>query len=356
MQKAQVNDYLLIKQKLDNDKEVTSVILVKKVDGDTITAVIPEYNHLFDTTAKYELSDYSTKIIANLGSEPAITQINGHRVISAVGFKRHTHLGKIHFFFKPGKKLIKDLFPILDALYLQVHNKGLDIIFSELSFEIYNDKNLTGRKAVQYYYDKEYSIRTIRIYAEEELLSQDVDNYVSALISAFTMSIPGFILNHSAVAGKWAAAFCALSHVESIDKNSIDTLVQDFLDNNASGQTLSQYIKTLDNDREENPVSERDIFKLHAKTAAKLYKLTVKDLDNMSADALQADTLKTIITANTFESWGLLMSCYSYLEPYSKNLKTFIAGAFYLYLTDSTLPQPIRDRCKSTFTTIKLDE
>ena len=76
----------------------------------------------------------------------------------------------------------------------------------------------------------------------------------------------------------------------------------------------------------------------------------------MSADALQADMLKTIITANTFESWGLLMSCYSYLEPYSKNLKTFIAGAFYLYLTDSTLPQPIRDRCKSTFTTIKLDE
>lgn len=346
MQKAQVGDYLFIKYQNEKDEEQTGIVLVKKVNDTSLDCIIPEYNHLFDTSNNYELSgNNAIKIIANLGNEPKVKHINGNRVFGSIGFKKHEHLGKIHFFFKPSKSTIKNLFPLLDAMYSQACNKGFDAVFSLLAFEVYNDKKLTGHKSVQYYRNKELNLKVIRIYIDDEL-APDTEEYVNALLKAVAVAISESILALEYNASRWAADFCKLSHVELVNKDSVDALIQNFLSENSTGTSLSQYIRSLPNDRDEDPITDRDIFKLHAKTAAKLYKLTVKDLDNISKDAAQMDLLKTIIEANTLEFLGLLKSCFAYLEPYTKNLKTFVAGAYYLYLTDSKMPESIKNRCK----------
>ena len=346
-----VGDFLYVNFKSDN-QEARFIVKVKKIVDTNVICQNVDSGHITGVTFTIpiyynEKSEFS--IIANLGSSPIVNYIDGLSTkASAGGITVEGIPNKIYFFFKPSKEEISTYKKSFASFYDRLRLHNIDKFLREVYFEVRDldslkvSKNTIARYALD--------LNRIQI-VSSRFLAYDQEMNVHDLLHEYSHHLYRKIAKDTYVMSLWAETFSNSFSCVIAYEDHIKQLVEDFL---VSNESLSNFIKGLDNENEDyrTKLSDRQLFKKYVTCAAKIFKLTVKDLNNLSKSG-KYDTLEKILFKN-IQPLAIRITKDSELSSYSStNLKEFFAEVMSTYLEGKPIPNDESNACKKTLDIIR---
>lgn len=314
------------------------VLRVKSVEtnGTIVAKPAPEY-HISDVdevTLKVQ-NDPNILIIANLGSNPAVSSIGGCNTRSYIGTKTLDGYGKVYFFYKPSSK--EDMKFIIDGLESakeRLAANNIEFALKNVHISIHNSLSMASTNTMLGCYDRKY--KNICIFADR--IQDQNESMTHTILHEFAHFIYSLISKQKELATDWTEAFYEISSKVEASADDLKRYAENFL---VSGQDLSSYVKSLDNENEDytTGLTERQLFKKYLAISAKYYGLSYKDLVLFSKQD-RFDLLEHILMDNITPVTVRVINKAKSTSQYStKNIKEFFAEALAYYLEGTKIQQ-----------------
>lgn len=344
-----VGDYLYVRETGEHSSHF--VVKVKSIDDTRAFCKDVSTGHLtgiYDVLSFTGNIDADIELIANLGDKPKVKSIDGlptHDVVGKISSLEGYR--PIWFFYKPSKEVLtsyKDAFAHLRDILKKF---SVDQYLEEINFEVHNSDSIKASKDTIAMYIKDLS--RVRIISEQvsdlETSKVDLEVFTKALTHEFAHHLYVKIRKNTMLMSAWAEAFSDISKC-ALASNSLKRLVEDFL---VSGNTFSSFMKTLDNENDDytTGLSDRQLFKKYSSYAARLYKLSVKDLDNLSRQG-KFDVLEKVLLKD-IQPFAVRVVASDVISKYgSKSLTEYFAEVFSAYFTGVVLSKNLSSLIKKT--------
>ena len=351
-----VGDYLFTR--LADDVSAKLVVKVISV-GDNVaycrdvsTGHITGANLSISFSENYEST---LELLANLGTKPKVKTIDGLPTRDAVGkISSLDGYKPIWFFYKPEKEELKSYKEAFKRIKELLEKFNLDQYLQEIYFEVHNNESIKASKDTVALYKTTFSqiqIISNQVNRIDEALV-DIDEFNHAVLHEFAHHLYLKIKKNTMLMSAWAEAFSEISKC-ALASSTLKKLVEDFL---VSGSSLTGFLKSLDNENEDyaTHLSDRQLFKKYCAQAAKLYKLSVKDLDNLSKQG-KFTTLEKILLKDIQPLAIRVVSSDAISKYGSKSLLEYFAEAVSAYLTGVVLSKNLSSLIKKTLDIINQD-
>lgn len=319
-----VGDHLYIRSP---DKKTNLVVRVKSISKPNI--IVKEASTYHFSPAFTVTPDWT--IIANLGSDPAVPNIDGLPTKSYIGYKKLSKYStKLYFFYKPEKEYISNIENIFNDAFLCLRKNKIDQFIPDLVFDIHSKQTYKAPKnALGFFSNK---TNQIRLYADK--LECDTDKFKHAILHEMSHYFRK-LLAKDEILSEWTVRFAEISDKVCIQNSRLKEIIESFL---VSNTNLSSFCKTLDNEDDDSQMgmlSDRKLFKSYVASAARYYNLSSKDINTLSKNG-KYDLLEKILL-NEMLPLAVRVTKGTVSEYATKNQEEFFAEVLAFYLEGKVL-------------------
>lgn len=330
-----------------------SVVRVKSVSsGEIATVKSAQYYHIAEAEEEtFNAKSLESKlvVIANLGQTPAVSSIGGCLTRSYIGVKTINDDIKVYFFYKPTKEDLKYVIDSFSSFYNRVKANNLVAALHAVYFCAHTGLTFPSSSKMMGCFEKQYNNICVLF---DRLEAQEGNAAVHTLLHEFSHYFYTFVAKQEELVSDWTEAFYKISSRAEVSEEKIKSFVEEFL---VSGQPLSLYIKTLDDENEDfvSLLTDRALFKKYVSLSAKYYGLTYKDIVLFSKQDkfdLLEDILMDKITPIVVR---VVNKAKSTSEYSTKSMKEFFAEAIAYYMEGIKLNSDLARLCERTLSYIR---
>lgn len=334
IQKGDVVVASLVENNYDHKKTFLGKVLSANSSNRVTIAQCKNY-HIPKLRVIHEGLDGSQHIHLNLGSNPLMGDIYGHRISDVRRFKlEHDHLGDLHFFYRPEKDVKTALVKTGNIVNKRLSKIGLDkILGDEIVWEI---KPFTGEKYAGMYYRsvKDGIPNRIQIFPEK----MDIQDFPYVFLHELGHHIHlEYARKNDQLESRWLKVFNTTIEVLDVPKEESSRLLKTLL----SGETVpSRFKGTLEDD------DSKEYFKLIVGWISKAHSVSTRDLDTLFRTE-RFDEIEYLWPRKSVLSKRNLKPEVS--EYGTKNVKELVAESIAFHLCGKKLPSKIEKLLKQTF-------
>ena len=309
------NDYLVVMQDKGGDYLARAL---EDGDGKTVEAVVEKNVHIQGQRHTLTVSGKDIKL--NLGADPKPGKVYGIDVGNLYrGSKIHDDFGKVCFFYKPDKEVVKDLWHAMSRVAKKLRKLGLEFLLDDIMWEIqrYQKEPHSG----MFVKSKKENIPDRIQFKPESISALD---YEYILYHEIGHNLHMCYATGKKLNAQWLRLFNTSIRVATVRKDTATSLLDQMLDQ----QDLPSDFKG------QLPEEEALAFKWIVRTIQSVNGLNLKDLDILfEADC--HDDIRKVWPARTLPRKDLQPIVSEYA---TKNYYELVAEAFAFHMTGKKLP------------------
>lgn len=277
-------------------------------------------------------------VVLNLGSNPAPGKVYGHDV-SALYYtkKAHDEFGDIHFFYKPEKEVVKNLWAALDKVAKILTKHKLQFLLEDVVFEV---MPFNGEKYAGMFIKSKGDKILSRIQIKPEALPATEYGYV--LLHELGHRLHLDFIKSKKINATWLKLFNTSIRVATVKKEVSAAILEDLL---GQEDLPSDFKGQLGED-------DALAFKWIVRTIQSVNALSIKDMDTLF-EADMKDEIRKLWPVRTIPRKELEPVVSEYA---TKNYKELVAESFAFHLIGKKLPEPIVRLVEKTISLAKVKQ
>ncbi len=310
------NDYFIFK---DGTRDHLARALADST-GD-VEAVLEKLSHI--GTARTTLTVVKKALVLNLGANPQHGKVYGLDVTNLYRAKKeHDDFGMIHFFYRPEKQVVKDLWSAMTKVHGILKKRGLEFLLDGIVWEVMPHFK---EKYAGMFIKAKSDTMPCRIQVRPEIMP--ASEFVYVLLHELGHHLHLSYLSSKKLNALWLRLFNTSIRVASVKKETSAHLLESLLEQE---DVPSDFKSTLG---EEDALA----YKWIIRTIQSVNALSIKDLDILFEADMKEDIRKVWPVRNIpRKELAPIISEYA-----TKNVKETFAESFSFMLTGKKLPEPI---------------
>jgi hypothetical protein len=289
--------------------------------GNTVEAVLEDKCHIqgLRHTMTVDVKD----VVVVLGPTPHPGKVYGADVTNLFRARKdHDDFGPIHFFYKPEKEIVKDLWISMSKVSKRLDKHGLGFLLQDIMWEV---QRFNGEKYAGCYISSRNEKVPVRIQFRPE--SVPATEYAYVLLHELGHHLHLEFIKSKKLNAYWLKLFNTSIKVVSVRKDLSKQLLERLLDQDA---VPSDFKRDLDEE-------EALAFKWIIRTISTVSALSIKDLDTLFEAGFKDEVAKVWPVRNIpRKELAPVISEYS-----TKNVKELFAEVFAFHMTGKKLPDAV---------------
>lgn len=328
--KIRKNDYFIARQEQGADFLARAL---EDSDGGDVEAVAEKLCHIAGQRNTLTVAKKNLKL--NLGPTPHPGKVYGLDVSRLYYTKKlHDSFGQIHFFYKPDKQIVKDLWQTMDKVAKKLKKVGLEFLLDGIVWEIepYNNEKFAG----MFVSSKNEKIPNRIQFKPESMVATE---YAYLLFHELGHNLHLTYATGKKLNAYWLRLFNTSIRVATVRKETAAQLLEQLMEQEDPPSAFK------------GQLSEDDAlaFKWIVRTIQSVNGLGIKDLDTFF-EADMKDDIRKLWPTRTIPRKELepIVSEYA-----TRNMRELVAESFAFHMTGKKLPEQIVKLLEKTYSYAK---